>query len=119
MRLSNGEVLLRWPLDQHILTQGWHYNNGRSHNGIDLRTQIGNTSVRPVYAAEDGTVSVTQLWDGHTTDERSLQSYGNYVDIRHADYKQQSLVTRYAHLFKFIVCKGEKVKEGQQHERKE
>ena len=90
MRLSNGEVLLCWPLDQHILTQGWHYNSGRSHNGIDLRTQIGNT-----------------------IDERSLQSYGNYVDIRHADYKQQSLVTRYAHLFKFIVAKGEKVKEGQ------
>ena len=113
MRLSNGEVLLRWPLDQHILTQGWHYNSGRSHNGIDLRTQIGNTAVRPVYAAEDGTVSATQLWDGHTTDERSMQSYGNYVDIRHADYRQQSLVTRYAHLFKFIVAKGEKVKEGQ------
>ena len=94
MRLSNGEVLLRWPLDQHILTQGWHYNSGRSHNGIDLRTQIGNTAVRPVYAAEDGTVSASQLWDGHTTDERSLQSYGNYVDIRHADYRQQSLVTR-------------------------
>ena len=96
MRLSNEEVLLRWPLDQHILTQGWHYNSGRSHNGIDLRTQIGNTAVRPVYAAEDGTVSATQLWDGHTT-----------------DYRQQSLVTRYAHLFKFIVAKGEKVKEGQ------
>ena len=110
MRLSNEEVLLRWPLDQHILTQGWHYP---SHNGIDLRTQIGNTAVRPVYAAEDGTVSATQLWDGHTTDERSMQSYGNYVDIRHADYRQQSLVTRYAHLFKFIVAKGEKVKEGQ------
>lgn len=45
MRLSNEEVLLRWPLDQHILTQGWHYNSGRSHNGIDLRTQIGNTAV--------------------------------------------------------------------------
>lgn len=113
MRLSNGEVLLRWPLDQHILTQGWKYNNGNKHNGVDLRTQIGNTSVRPVYAAEDGTVSATQLWDGHTTDERSMQSYGNMVDIRHADYKKQSLVTRYAHLFKFIVCKGEKVKEGQ------
>ena len=113
MRLSNEEVLLRWPLDQHILTQGWHYNSGRSHNGIDLRTQIGNTAVRPVYAAEDGTVSATQLWDGHTTDERSMESYGNYVDIRHADYRQQSLVTRYAHLFKFIVAKGEKVKEGQ------
>ena len=81
MRLQNGEVLLRWPLDQHILTQGWKYNNGNKHNGVDLRTQIGNTAVRPVYAAEDGTVSATQLWDGHTTDERSMQSYGNMVDV--------------------------------------
>ena len=84
MRLSNEEVLLRWPLDQHILTQGWHYNSGRSHNGIDLRTQIGNTAVRPAYAAEDGTGSGTQRRDGHTTDQRSRQSYGNYGDRRHA-----------------------------------
>ena len=28
MRLSNGEVLLRWPLAQHIITQGWYYNDG-------------------------------------------------------------------------------------------
>ena len=26
MRLSNGEVLLHWPLDIHVLTQGWYYN---------------------------------------------------------------------------------------------
>ena len=36
----------------------------------------------------NGTVSATKLWDGHTTDERSMQSYGNMVDIRHADYKK-------------------------------
>ena len=23
MRLANGEVLLRWPLAQHIITAGW------------------------------------------------------------------------------------------------
>lgn len=113
MVLSNGEVLLNWPLDQHVITQGWHYNNGRSHNGIDMRTVIGNTSVRPVYAADDGTVCDVQKWDGHTKDERSMQSYGNRVDIRHADYKKQSLETRYAHLFKYVVAKGQKVKAGQ------
>ena len=29
MRLANGEVLLRWPLAQHIITAGWTYNDGR------------------------------------------------------------------------------------------
>ena len=113
MRLSNGEVLLAWPLAQHIITQGWHYNNGKSHNGIDMRTVIGNTSMRPVYSAEDGTVSATQVWDGHTKDERSMQSYGNRVDISHASYKGKALLTRYAHLSSFCVKVGQKVKEGQ------
>lgn len=54
MRLSNGEVLLRWPLAQHIITQGWYYNDGSFHQAIDMRTQIGNMYIRPVYAAEDG-----------------------------------------------------------------
>ena len=113
MRLSNGEVLLAWPLAQHIITQGWRYNSGKSHNGIDMRTVIGNTSMRPVYAAEDGTVSATQLWDGHTRDERSMQSYGNRVDISHANYAKKTLLTRYAHLSSICVKVGQKVKEGQ------
>jgi len=28
MRLSNGDVLLHWPLAQHIITAGWLYNDG-------------------------------------------------------------------------------------------
>ena len=110
MRLSNGEVLLRWPLDQHILTQGWHYNSGRSHNGIDLRTQIGNTAVRPVYAAEDGTVDQVQDWDGHT--KTGMQSYGNMVRLKHAPYEGKPLQTRYAHLSRYCVKLGQQVKEG-------
>ena len=35
MRLSNGEVLLRWPLDIHVLTQGWYYNDGSLHQAVD------------------------------------------------------------------------------------
>lgn len=106
MRLSNGEVLLRWPLAQHIITAGWTYNDGSAHNAIDLRAAVGT----PVYAAEDGTVDQRQVWDGYTT--TGMQSYGNMVRIRHAAYKGGSLRTRYAHLSKILVSSGQEVKAG-------
>lgn len=111
MRLSNGEVLLHWPLDIHVLTQGWYYNDGSLHQAVDLRTQIDNMYIRPVYAAEDGTVDQTQDWDGHT--RTGMQSYGNMVRIRHADYKSKTLKTRYAHLSSYCVKYGQRVKEGE------
>lgn len=111
MRLSNGEVLLRWPLAQHIITQGWYYNDGSLHQAIDLRTQIGNTSTQPVYAAEDGTVDQVQDWDGHT--RTGMQSYGDMVRIRHAPYKGGVLQTRYGHLSGYCVKYGQQVKEGE------
>ena len=110
MRLSNGEVLLAWPLAQHIITQGWFYNDGSMHRAIDLRTQLGNTSTQPVYAAEDGTVDQVQNWDGHT--RTGMQSYGNMVRIRHAPYEGKPLQTRYAHLNRYCVKLGQQVKEG-------
>ena len=111
MRLSNGEVLLAWPLAQHIITQGWYYNDGSLHQAVDLRTQIDNMYIRPVYAAEDGTVDQVQDWDGHT--RTGMQSYGNMVRIRHADYKSKTLQTRYAHLSSYCVKYGQRVKEGE------
>ena len=111
MRLSNGEVLLAWPLAQHIITQGWFYNDGSMHRAIDLRTQIGNTSTQPVYAAEDGTVDQVQDWDGHT--KTGMQSYGNMVRVKHAPYKGKPLQTRYAHLSRYCVKLGQQVKEGE------
>lgn len=111
MRLSNGEVLLHWPLDLHVLTQGWYYNDGSLHQAIDLRTQNGTDYKRPVYAAEDGTVDQTQNWDGHT--KTGMQSYGNMVRIKHAPYKGKTLQTRYAHLSSYCVKVGQKVKEGE------
>lgn len=110
MRLSDGEVLLRWPLAQHIITQGWYYNDGSLHQAIDLRTLIDNMYIRPVYAAEDGTVDQTQDWDGHT--RTGMQSYGNMVRIRHAPYKGGVLQTRYAHLSRYCVKYGQQVNEG-------
>lgn len=111
MRLSNGEVLLHWPLDIHVLTQGWYYNDGSLHQAVDLRTQIDNMYIRPVYAAEDGTVDQTQDWDGHT--RTGMQSYGNMVRIKHDPYKGKTLQTRYAHLSSYCVKVGQKVKEGE------
>lgn len=111
MRLSNGEVLLHWPLDLHVLTQGWYYNNGSLHQATDWRTQNGTDYKRPVYAAEDGTVDQVQDWDGHT--RTGMQSYGNMVRVRHAPYKGKTLQTRYAHLSSYCVKVGQKVKEGE------
>ena len=106
MRLTNGEVLLRWPLSTHIITAGWTYNDGSAHNAIDLRAAAGT----PVYAAEGGTVDQVQAWDGHT--KTGMQSYGNMVRLRHAAYKGGSLRTRYAHLSKILVSSGQAVKAG-------
>ena len=111
MRLSNGEVLLHWPLDLHVLTQGWYYNDGSLHQAADWRTQNGTDYKRPVYAAEDGTVDQVQDWDGHT--KTGMQSYGNMVRIKHDPYKGKTLQTRYAHLSSYCVKYGQRVKEGE------
>lgn len=111
MRQANGTVLLRWPLDLRVLTQGMYSSSGVWHGAIDMRcNQNGNTK-KPVYAAEDGTVNWVQTWDGKST--AGNQSYGNAVKIRHADYNGQTLETRYAHLSSYVVSNGQKVSEGQ------
>ena len=107
MRLSNGEVLLAWPLAAHTITAGWYYSDGSPHRAIDLRAAMGT----PVYAAEDGTVDWVQAWDGKST--TGIQSYGNMVRIRHADYKGCKLQTLYAHLNSYCVANGQAVKEGE------
>lgn len=107
MRLSNGDVLFAWPLDNHIITAGWTYNDGSAHNAIDLRAALKT----PVYAAEDGTVTQTQLWDGVT--KTGMQSYGVMCRIQHADYKGGELCTRYGHLSELCVKRGQQVREGQ------
>ena len=111
MRLRNGEVIFLWPLALHVLTAGYFYSDGSRHEAIDLRTNQGGTIVKPVYAAEDGTVDWTQEWDGHT--KTGNQSYGTAVRICHADYCCQTLQTRYAHRSRLCVANGQQVKAGQ------
>ena len=108
MRLSNGEVLLRWPLAQHLITAGWLYNDGRLHRALDFRAAVGT----PVYAAEGGTVETAYRWNGRRT-QGDTNSYGNMLKLCHADYRGGRLETLYAHLSKLCVAQGETVYEGQ------
>lgn len=112
MRLSNKEVLLHWPLTEHVITVGVKYKDGSAHNAIDMRTNFNGTTNQPVYAAEDGTVDIVYTWNGKVT-KGDTNSYGNLIKLRHADYNGKKLETLYAHLSKICVKKGEKVKEGQ------
>lgn len=67
----------------------------RHHNGIDVSARKGT----PVLASGDGTI----VFAGYRS------SYGKLVEIEHA----QGVVTRYAHLDKFVVKKGQQVEAGQ------
>ena len=108
MRLENEDVLLHWPLAQHIITAGWLYNDGSLHRALDFRAAVGT----PVYAAEAGTVETAYRWNGKRT-QGDINSYGNMVKLRHADYRGGRLETLYAHLSKLCVAQGETVYEGQ------
>lgn len=74
------------------------------HKAIDIAALSGS----PVYAAEDGTVSYVQIWDG-SYDTTGMMSYGHMIEIRHADGN----TTLYAHLSEINVQQGEKVVRGQ------
>jgi murein DD-endopeptidase MepM/ murein hydrolase activator NlpD len=72
------------------------YNVEKLHEGIDFSAKIGT----PVYATADGTVEYVRT---------AKEGYGKSIMINHGmGYK-----TRYGHLSKFVVKRGEKVKRGQ------
>ena len=108
MILHNGDVLFGWPLQSHVITAGWFYNDGSLHRALDFRAAVGT----PVYAAADGTVKTAYRWNGRRT-QGDTNSYGNMVKLRHADYRGGRLETLYAHLSKLCVTQGQQVREGQ------
>lgn len=65
------------------------------HTGVDLAAKLGE----PVYAVQDGVVTRASRYGG----------YGNCIDIQHAS----GYSSRYAHLSRFKVVNGTKVKKGQ------
>lgn len=64
------------------------------HNGLDISADRG----RPVYATADGTVESA----GRNGD------YGNLIVLQHAF----GIVTKYGHLSKFAVARGQRVRRG-------
>lgn len=63
----------------------------------------------PVLAADEGTVTTVQVWDGSKSADDN-QSYGHMVQIQHPDGDS----TLYAHLSEINVKQGQTVQRGQQ-----
>ncbi len=77
---------------------GWRMDpiTGRRtmHRGVDFSARLGT----PVMATADGVVTFSGVW----------QTYGNVVEIGHGN----GFVTRYCHLQRRLVQKGQKVTRG-------
>ena len=90
---------LLWPTAGRAITQYYgvweHVHGWRIHAGID----IDGTYSSPIYAAEDGIVTVSGWGTG----------YGYHVDIDHGG----GMVTRYAHASKLFVKPGQQVARGE------
>ena len=108
MILHNGDVYLDWPLQSHVITAGWFYNDGRPDTGRWISAPPSHAGD----AAADGTVKTAYRWNGRRT-QGDTNSYGNMLKLRHADYRGGRLETLYAHLSKLCVAQGETVYEGQ------
>ncbi len=65
------------------------------HEGVDLKGRSGD----PILATADGTVTKA-FWNG---------GYGKYIEIAHGN----GYVTKFAHMKKMLVKKGDKVTRGQ------
>jgi len=76
-------------------TSGFGYRWGRMHNGADFAAPIGT----PVYAPADGVVTHAAWSSG----------YGRLIKIQH----EFGIETRYAHLSRMRVQKGQRVSRGE------
>jgi len=82
---------MNWPAGVKRITQYFSWR----HTAVDIAGPVGT----PIYAADSGVVEVEGWGTG----------YGNQIVINHGGGKK----TRYAHLSKFYVKKGEEVTKGQ------
>ncbi len=80
-----------WPTQGHTITQYYSWR----HHGLDIANKVGT----PLYASDAGTVEFVG-WN---------RGYGNNVIINHGGGKK----TRYAHLSKFYIKRGQRVSKAQ------
>ncbi len=81
---------MAWPTVGHRITQYYSWR----HHGLDIANKIGT----PLFAADSGVVEYAKRSRG----------YGYNILINHGGGKQ----TRYAHMSRFYVKKGDKVTKG-------
>lgn len=82
---------MNWPTVGYRITQ--YYSWG--HHGLDIANKGGT----PIYASDAGTIEVVGWGRG----------YGNQIVVNHGGGKK----TRYAHMSKFYVKKGQSVGKGE------
>ena len=93
---------MQLPLSKKVVTSQFGYRTSpisgtwKFHAGIDLAAPIGTE----VYACKTGTVVAV---------EQNHPLYGKYIDIKH----NGNTTSRYAHLSKTLVTKGQTVTTGQ------
>ncbi|KAA3611001.1 MAG: M23 family peptidase [Calditrichaeota bacterium] len=93
------------PVPKGILTSGFGMRNDpftgekRHHNGLDFFAKIGTK----IYAPADGIIELSR------TKYSQNQSFGKLIVINHGS----GIKTRYGHLHKVFVKKGERVKRHQ------
>jgi len=89
------------PASLEYISSGFGYRSdpfsgeAAMHSGLDFRGPVG----APIYAAADGRVSFAGVKNG----------YGNCIEISHGN----GMVTRYAHMSKFVARLGDTVEAGQ------
>ncbi len=99
-----------WPCPgYYTITSPYGYRNHpitgkyKFHKGIDIAG--GGIKGKPIVAAADGIVSIAKYNSG---------GYGYYVMVNHGTADDgKSYVTLYAHMTKYIVKVGQKVKKGE------
>lgn len=92
---GSGKKLSYWPTSGRV-SSGFGPRWNSQHGGID----IANSAGTPIYAAEDGIVTVSHFSD----------SYGNVVYVYHPS---KNLTTVYAHMSSRSVKAGDRVTGGQ------
>jgi len=86
-----GGTKMNWPTVGYRITQYYSWR----HYGLDIANKTGT----PIYAADAGTIELVGWGKG----------YGNQVVINHGGGKK----TRYAHLSKIYVGRGQSVGKGE------
>lgn len=82
-----------WPVSGKIISKFGYKAGGLYNDGVNIKAKTGE----PVHATEDGTIAYVG---------NELRGYGNLIIMKHSS----GWISAYAHLDKFEVKRGDKVK---------